>query len=112
MQKIESLFKYQSHLYNFQSNNYVKHRFITLRWNKKLFPSLNVINSKSAPYISKGVLRHYHYRSYPKLGTGIVAIVIIPFINRACKTILSLPWNYIIKEACNHPRFGRVYNFK
>ena len=25
---------------------------------------------------------------------------------------LSIPWDYTIKEACNYPRYGRVYNCK
>ena len=40
-------------------------------WNNKLFPSLNVINGKKSPYESKGIIRHYHYRSDPKLGPGV-----------------------------------------
>ena len=43
-------------------------------WNNKTFPSLNVIKVKILPYGIKGVLRHYYYRSYPKLGPGIVEI--------------------------------------
>ena len=38
---------------------------------KKLFPSLNVIDGKLSPDGSKGILRHYHSRSDPKLGPGI-----------------------------------------
>ena len=49
-----------------------------MQCNNKLFPSLNVINGKSSPYGSKGILRNYHYRSDPKLGPGIVAIIIVP----------------------------------
>ena len=43
-----------------------------MRWEKKTFPSLHVINRKSSPYVSKGILRHNNYRSDPKLGPGIV----------------------------------------
>ena len=81
-------------------------------WNNTLFPSLNVIYGKTSPYGSKGILRYYHYRSNPKLGSGIVAIRIIPFNCHACTTILSLSWDSKIKEAVNQPRYGRVYNFK
>ena len=63
MQKIKSQFKYQSRVYNVQSNSYVNHRGIKIRWNNKIFP-----------YGSKGILRHYNYRSYPKLGPGIFSI--------------------------------------
>ena len=44
-------------------------------WNKKLCPTLNVINGKSYPCGSKCVLRNYHYRPDTKLGPGIVAII-------------------------------------
>ena len=74
IQQKESLFKYQSIFYNVQGNNYVMHRGMKLLWNNKLSPSLYVINIKSAPYGSKGVLRHYNYRSDPKLVPGIVSI--------------------------------------
>ena len=49
-----------------------------LRWNNKQFTPLKVINVKSDPYGREGVLRHYHYRSYPKFGPDIVAIRTIP----------------------------------
>ena len=61
MQHRESLFKYQSRLNNVQRNDDVNHIGIKLRWNNKIFPLLNVINRKSAPYVIKGVLRHYNY---------------------------------------------------
>ena len=80
--------------------------------NKKLFPSLNVINGKSWPYESKGIIRHNHYWSDRKLGPGIVAIRRIPCSCHACTAILSISWDHKIKEAVNQPRYGRVYNFK
>ena len=73
-QRIVSIFKHQSRFYNVQSNKDVKHRGTKMRWNNKLFPSLNVINGKPTPYRRKGIIRHYHYRSDPKLGPGIVSI--------------------------------------
>ena len=79
---------------------------------KKLFTSLNVINGKSYPYVSKGFLRHYYYRSDQKLVPGIVAIRRIPCSCHACTTKSSLPWNYTIKEARNQPIYGRVFNCK
>ena len=78
MQQRESLFKYQSHFYNVQRNNNVKHRGMKMRRNNKLFPSLNAISGKPAPYGIKGVIIHYHYRLDPKLGPVIVSIIIIP----------------------------------
>ena len=78
----------------------------------KLFLPLKVINGKSYPYRSKGIPRSYHYRSDPKVGLGIVAII---RITRSCHdstTILSLPWYSTTKEAFNQPRYGRVYNCK
>ena len=48
-----------------------------MRWNNKSFPSLNGINGKTYPYVSKDILRHYHYWLDPKLGLGIFAIRII-----------------------------------
>ena len=81
-------------------------------WNKKPFPSLYVINGKTSPYASKGILRHYHHRSDPKLGTGIVDIIIIPSSCHACAAILYLSWDYNIKESVNQPKYRRVYNCK
>ena len=78
MKEIQSQFKYQSHIYNVQSNSDVNHKGMIMRWNNKLFPSLNVINGETSPYTSKGILRNYHYWSDPKLGSGIVEIIIIP----------------------------------
>ena len=74
IQKRQSQFKYKSRIYNVQMNSDVNHRGMKIRWNNKLFPLLNVINGKILPYASKGILRHYHYQSDPKLGPGIVAI--------------------------------------
>ena len=81
-----------------------------MRCNNKLFPSLNVINGKTLPYASKGILRHYYYRSDPKLGLGVVSIIRIPCSCHACTDILSLSCNSEIKEAVNQTRYGRVYN--
>ena len=50
-----------------------------LRWNKTLFPSLNVIKGKISPYVSKVILGRYYYIPDPKLSYGIVEIIIIPF---------------------------------
>ena len=61
--------------------------------NNKLFPSLNVIIGKTYPYGTKGILRHYHYRSDTKLGPGIVSVRIIPCNCRDCINILSLSWD-------------------
>ena len=44
-----------------------------MRWNNKLFTALNVINEKTFLFSNKGILRHYHYQSDPKLGLGIVS---------------------------------------
>ena len=84
MQKRKSQFKYQPRIYNVQRNSDVDHRGMKMICNNKLFPSLNVINGKIFPYASKGILRHYHNRSDPKLGLGIVAIRIIPCSFHAC----------------------------
>ena len=91
MKNRESLFKYQSCIYNVQSNYDVNHRGMKMRWNN-IFSSLNVINGKTLLYGSKVIIRHYHYRSDPKLGPGIVAIRRIPCSCHACTTILYLPW--------------------
>ena len=93
MKKIESIFKYQSGFYSIQSNNDVNHRGVKLQHNNKLFPSFNAINGKSTKYRSKGVLRHYHYRSDPKIGPGIFAIIIITCSFHACTTKLYINWD-------------------
>ena len=74
MKKIESLFKFKSHFYSVQRNNNVNHRGMKMLCNKKLFPSLNVINGKPYTYGRKGIIRYYHYRYDPKLDSGIVVI--------------------------------------
>ena len=61
IQNRESLLKYKSCIYNVQGNYYVHHRGMKMQCNNKLFPSLNVINGKSSPYGSKGIIRHYNY---------------------------------------------------
>ena len=68
MQGTESLFKYQSLIYNVQRNSDVNHRVMKMRCNNKKCPSLNVIDGKTSTYGSKGVLRNYYYLSDPKLG--------------------------------------------
>ena len=83
-----------------------------MRWNNKLVLSLNVINGKTLQYESKGIIRHYHHQSDPKLGSGIVAIIIFICICHACTDILSLSWYPKTKEAVNQSRYGRVYNCK
>ena len=67
---------------------------------------------KSDPYGIKDFIRNYHYRSYPKLNPGIVSFRITPCGFHACTKKLSLPWNYKIKDECNYPRYGRVYDWK
>ena len=83
-----------------------------MRQNNKRFPALNGIKGKISQNGRKGILRHYHYRSDPKLGPGIVSVGIIPFNWHACTTIIFLSWDSKIKEAVNHPRYGRVHKCK
>ena len=83
-----------------------------MKWNNKLFPSLNVINGKTLPYESKVILIHYHYRSDPKLGPCIFPIRKILCSCYYCKAILSVSWDPKIKESVNQPRYGRVHNCK
>ena len=97
MKKIEPLFKYQSLIYDFQRTSDVDHRGMKIRWSNKLFPLLNVINGKKSPCGSKGVIIYYHYRSDPKLGTGVVVIRIILFSCHACTTISYISWDSKIK---------------
>ena len=110
--KNNSQFKYQLPIYNVQSNYGVDPRGIEMRWINKLFLSLNFINGKALPYASKIIIKHYHYRSDPKLSLMVVAIRIIPCSCHACKTILSISWYSKITEAVNQPKNGRVYHLK
>ena len=98
IQKIQSRLKYQPRTYNVQRNSDVDNRGMKMKWNNKLFSSLNIINGKTFPYSSKGILRHYHYWSDPKLGLIIFSIRMIPCSFHACTAILSLFWDYKIKE--------------
>ena len=61
--------------------------------NHKNFPPLNVCNVQIPSYEIKGVIRHYHYRAYPKLFQGIVAVIIITFGCHACETQLTITWD-------------------
>ena len=83
-----------------------------MRCNNELFPSLNVMNVRTLPFASKVIQRNYHHRSDPKLGMGIVAIIIIPCSCHACTNILYISWDFKTKEAVNQPRHGIFYNFK
>ena len=112
MKNRESPFKYQSCIYIVRIISDDNHRGMKMRCNNKLFPSLNVINGKTSPNESKGILRYSHYRSYPKLCPGLAAIRKIPCSCHTCKTILSLFWDSKIKEAVDQPRYGIVNNCK
>ena len=82
-----------------------------LRRNNILSQLFNSNIVKTAPCGSKVILRHYHYRSDTKLGPIIIDIGRTPFICHACIT-QYLPWYSKIIDACNQPRYGRVYNQK
>ena len=43
--KVPQIFKYQSSLYNVQSNSDVDHRGMKMIWNDKIFTSLNILMS-------------------------------------------------------------------
>ena len=60
------------------------------RWNNKNTQSFNVIIGKTAPYGSKVLLRHYHYKYDPKLDKGVVSLKKIPCCYNACTTQLYL----------------------
>ena len=83
-----------------------------MRWNNKIFALLNVINGKILLFASKGILRHYHYWSDPKLGPGIVGIRIIPCSFHDCTCVLFFYCDPKIKESVNKPRYGIIYNRK
>ena len=83
-----------------------------LQQNNKNIPSLNVIIGKTASYGSKFVLRQYHYMSDIKLVPRFVSLKIISCSYHACKTQLYMTWGYKIKDAYNHPIYGRVYGRK
>ena len=107
----KSLFKYHSTFYNVQRNDDVNHRGMKLRWNK-IFPSLNVLNRKLSLHGSKGVLRHYHYRSDTKIGPGIFVTRRITFSFQACTIKLSLPRKSTIKDTRNQTKYRKVYDCK
>ena len=72
-----------------------------MQWNNKFIPSLNVINRETATYRSKGVIRHYHYRSDTNLVQGIVSVRIITCSFHYFTTQLCLPWYSKIKGERN-----------
>ena len=112
MQKRELIFKYQSHIYNFQSNSYINHRGMKIVRNNKFFLSINVINVQIISYNSKEIIRHCHYRSDPKLCIVMVSIRIILCSFHSLTTILSLSWYLKTKESVHRPRYGQVYYCK
>ena len=67
---------------------------------------------KSSQYVSKRILKHYHYLLDTKLCPGIDVIRRITYSFHACAKIVYLPWDSTNKEAFNQPRYGRVYHFK
>ena len=79
-------------------NSYVNHRGIKMRENNKPFSSLHVIDGKYSSYVSKVILRYYHYWLDPKLVPGIVEIIITPYSFHDFTTIISLYWYLNTKE--------------
>ena len=61
-------------MYNLQRNSDVNHIVMKMRWQHKMFPSLNFVNGNPCTQGSKGILRHHNYHSDPKLGTEIIAV--------------------------------------
>ena len=83
-----------------------------MRWDSKTSPPLKVIHVKTSPYISKDILRNYHYWSDTKLGSGIVAVKRISCSCHDCTTIWSLSWDSKTKEEFNQDGYGKVHNCK
>ena len=114
--KVAQIFKRSNYYSNtnifnkIQGNNNFKYRGMEILWNNKPFPSLNVINGKSYAYVSKGVLRNYHYRSEIKFVQGVVAIRCMTRSYSAYTTILPLPWDSTTEEAFKQKIYCRVYN--
>ena len=79
---------------------------------QQIFSIIKCHECKKSPYEIKGILRHYNYRSDPKLVPGIVAIIRIQCSCHACTTILYISWDSKIKKSVNHPRYGRLYTCK
>ena len=112
MQKRESLFKYQSRIYNFLKNSGVNHRGMKMRWNNKNFTSLNFINGKTSPYGSKGVIKKLPLLVRSKIRPGSFCnyknSMQLTCLHRYNISILGLK----IKVTVNYPRYGIVYNCK
>ena len=83
-----------------------------IKWNNKTFVPLNIINVKTSPHVSKGILRHHHFLLDTKLGLCVVAMGIIPCKFHPCTTMLYLYWDSNTKGAVNQPRCGILYNCK
>ena len=60
----------------------------------------------------KGCSMRLHHRSHPKLGQGVVVIIIISFCFQVFTTKPYLPWDFKIKYVCNKPTYVRVYYSK
>ena len=76
-----------------------------------MYPSLNIINGKYSPHVSKVILGQYNYEYIPKLGLGIVEIRRIPCSFHDFTTILPLSLDSKTKEESNKPIYGRVYYY-
>ena len=58
---------------------------------------IKFINGKYSTYESKGIIRHYHYHSDPKLGPGIAVIRKVTCSCQDCTTIPSIYLDSTIK---------------
>ena len=71
--------------------------------NTNQFPELSFCCPHSKPHGARGLSKHYNLRFDPKLGSGICAILRIPFACVACTSILEKPWvsgNSSDKQEC------------
>ena len=64
--------------------------------NKNKLPALTFCAPHSKPYGTRGLSKHYHFLSDPKLGGGVCAIRRIPCSCVAYTSIIYKPWISVI----------------
>ena len=78
--------------YHVQDNYDVAHQDVKMYYNTNQSPALPICGPYSKPHVTRGLSKHYHLNSHPKLGNGVCAICRIPCACVACTSILDKPW--------------------
>ena len=83
--------KWTKRQYHVQDNSDVAHQDVRMYCNINQSIASPFCGPHSKPRESRGLIKHYHLRFYPKLGNGICEILRIPFACVACTSMLDKP---------------------